>query len=254
MGVRSRRVLCTVMAGFMLAAILASCTFSNDIPLNANPDVAAFALKHNISYAAYPESLIDLLERNPETKDFVLNYPLLSQEIQTIDLAQYANSESVPLFLQWDTRWGYLPYGSDMAAITGCGPVCLSMAAFYLTGDEQFSPDNMIAFAADNGYYSPGNGSSWTLISEGGEKLGFQVTELPLDKDRIFKSLSSGEPVICVVGPGDFTSSGHFLVMTGIENGMLRINDPNSIENSSKLWDYEQIKGQIKNLWSIKIK
>ena len=38
------------------------------------------------------------------------------------------------------------------------------------------------AFASDNGYYVPGSGSSWTLISEGGVKLGFDVKELPLDE------------------------------------------------------------------------
>lgn len=235
----------------VLSILLTSCAFLNDIPLNANPDIAAFARKHNIPYSAYPESLIALLESNPETKEFVLNYPLLSQETKPVDLDQYKDSPSVPLFLQWDMQWGYLPYGSDMAAITGCGPVCLSMVAFYLTEDQNFSPDHMIQFATDNGYYAPGYGSSWTLISEGGKRLGFDVTELPLDKNRILNSLSADKPVICVMGPGDFTTSGHFIVITGTENGMLKINDPNSIEKSAKLWDYEQIKNQIKNLWSI---
>lgn len=244
------------IAGFFCVLVVicsfASCSLFTDIPADANPKIAAFALEHKIPYSAYPETLIKLLESNPETEEFVLNYPLLSQKEQIIDLTEYKNQNVVPLFLQWDTRWGYLTYGSDMAAITGCGPVCLSMAAFYLTGDEQYSPDKMIEFAASNGYYSQGNGSSWTLISEGAEKLGFDVTELPLDKGTLFYRLSEGEPVICVMGPGDFTASGHFLVMTGIEDGKIKINDPNSKENSAKLWEYEQIKSQIKNLWSIK--
>ena len=236
----------------VISMLFASCSLFFDIPADANPKIAAFAREHRIPYSAYPKTLIELLENNPETEEFVLNYPLLSQQEQIIDLTEYQNHTTIPLFLQWDTRWGYLTYGSDMAAITGCGPVCLSMAAFYLTGDTQFSPDKMIKFAASNGYYSQGNGSSWTLISEGAEKLGFDVTELPLDKGTLFHRLSEGEPVICVMGPGDFTTSGHFLVMTGIDDGKIKINDPNSKENSSKLWEYEQIKDQIKNLWSIK--
>jgi hypothetical protein len=39
--------------------------------------------------------------------------------------------------------------------------------------------------------------------------------------------------------------------MVGYENGMIRVNDPNSIANSQKLWSYEQIEGQIRNLWVI---
>ena len=220
--------------------------------MNGNATILAFARKNNISYSAYPESLIQLFERNPETENFVLEYPLEHNKQQEIDLSEYVNSKTVPLFMQWDQRWGYLPYGSDVAGLTGCGPVCLSMAAFYLTGDEAYSPDKLITFAIKNGYVSAGNGSSWTLISEGGVKLGFDVTEIPLDENRIIRNLEVDNPIICVVGPGDFTTAGHYIVICGYENGMLRINDPNSIANSNKLWSYEQIKDQIRNLWVIR--
>lgn len=210
-----------------------------------------YARENGLSYWSYPKSLVELLERNPGTEQFVLEYPTASKETFAIDLTAEIESTTVPLFLQWDQRWGYMQYGSDFAAVTACGPVCLSMAAVYLTSDISYSPDAMIQFASDNGYYVPGSGSSWTLISEGGEKLGFQVTELPLDENRIQKALDAGTPVICVVGPGDFTTTGHFLVMVGYEDGMIRINDPNSRDNSNTLWAYDDIKDQIRNLWSI---
>ena len=38
--------------------------------------------------------------------------------------------------------------------------------------------------------------------------------------------------------------------MTGWEDGGIRLNDPNSRENSEKLWPYENIAGQIRNLWA----
>lgn len=217
----------------------------------AGRKILNYAKSQGLSLRDYPQSLVDLLERNPETEQFVLEYPTASKKTYSIDLSEYTESETVPLLMQWDQRWGYLQYGSDVAGLTACGPVCLSMAAIYLTGDTSFSPDAMIRFAAENQYYVEGAGSSWTLISQGGKKLGFDVTELPLDENRIRKSLEAGLPVIFVVGPGDFTSTGHFLVMTGYENGKIRINDPNSKSNSDKLWEYDQIKGQIRNLWSI---
>ncbi len=239
----------------LIIGVVACFIIQNNIyrfPENANRDIEAFAKENKLTYEDYPQSLIELLERNPETKDFVLHYPLLSNQEVSVDLSEYKNTEDVPLFLQWDKQWGYIVYGEDIAGITACGPLCLSMAAFYLTGDEAYSPDNMIRFAQVNDYCVPGSGSSWTLISEGGVKLGFDVTEIPLDKDRILRNLEVDNPIICVMGPGDFTTTGHFIVLSGLEDGMLRVNDPNSIENSSKLWDYETIKDQIRNIWVIR--
>ena len=212
--------------------------------------VKAYAEEMGISYGEYPQSLIDLMERNPEATDFVLHYPFRQEE--DIDMSGFDRSGGVPLMMQWDTRWGYMKYGSDVVGLTGCGPVCLAMAGYYVTGDEKFAPDNMVEFALDNGYCSYGNGSSWTLISEGGVKLGLDVTEIPLVKQRIMDNLEAGNPIICAMGPGDFTSSGHYIVLVGTEDGMIRVNDPNSRANSEKLWTYEQMESQFRNLWVIK--
>ena len=94
--------------------------------------------------------------------------------------------------------------------------------------------------------------TSWTLISEGGVKLGLDVTEIPLVEKRMKDNLEVGNPIICAMGAGDFTSSGHYIVLVGLEDGKFRVNDPNSPEKSSMLWSYEQIQGQIRNLWVIR--
>lgn len=213
--------------------------------------VMTYAKAHGYRLRDWPESLIALLDRNPETEDFVLSYPAEHDLVQKVDVSAELSDDDVPLFLQWDKRWGYLQYGSDVAGLTGCGPTCLSMVACYLTGDAAHSPDNMIQFALDNGYCSPGNGSSWTLISQGAAKLGLTATELPLVKKTILSHLEAGHPVICAMGPGTFTSTGHFIVMTGLEDGLIRVNDPNSREKSQMLWDYEEICDEIRNLWVI---
>lgn len=211
--------------------------------------VKAYAEEMGIFYSKYPESLIELLERNPETEDFVLNYPFRGDV--AVEAFAPDRAEGVPLLMQWDKRWGYLKYGSDVVGITGCGPLCLSMAGYYVTGSEDFAPENMVAFARKNGYYSAGNGSSWTLISEGGAKLGLKVTEIPLVKKKILDNLEAGNPIICAMGKGDFTTTGHYIVLVGVEDGLLRVNDPNSYANSEKLWSYEQLESQFRNLWVI---
>lgn len=210
--------------------------------------VKTFADQQGISYGEYPQSLIDLYGRNPETENFVLNYPF--RQSQEVALSAF-DRETVPLFLQWDPLWGYEKYGSSYLAITGCGPTCLAMVGYYLTGDAAFSPDQVAAFAEKNGYYQSGYGSSWKLISQGSQKLGLTATELPLVKKKMVTALEEGCPIILAMGPGDFTTTGHYIVLTGVTDDGFTVNDPNSRENSGRLWRYEELEGQIRNIWKL---
>ena len=227
----------------------ASNAASDEPSSDATETIAAFAQEHNLTLSDWPDSLLELLEKNPEAADFVLNYPLKKDLCPEIDLHEYTDCSEVPLFLQWDERWGYTVYGDNIMGLSGCGPTCLSMVCVYLLNDPQYSPRYIADFAQENGYCVPGNGSSWTLISEGGVMLGLDVIEIPLDEDRIIRNLEVGNPVVCIMGPGDFTSTGHFIVMTGYEDGKIKVNDPNSPDRSNMLWDYDAIKDQIRNLW-----
>ena len=71
-------------------------------------------------------------------------------------------------------------------------------------------------------------------------------------KKRMTDNLEVGNPIICAMGAGDFTSTGHYIVITGLKDGMFVVNDPNSVENSEMLWSYERIEDQIRNLWVIR--
>ena len=71
-----------------------------------------------------------------------------------------------------------------------------------------------------------------------------------MSRDEIFAELESGHPIICSMRPGDFTSTGHFIVLVGIEDGKIRVNDPNSRVRSGQLWEYETLEYQINNLWA----
>jgi len=217
-------------------------------PTEAEQLVHAYADMAKIPYGKYPKDLIALLETSPEAKDFVLDYPI--REGITVDLSAYEKN-TVPLFLQWDPMWGYEKYGSSYLAVTGCGPACLAMAGYYLTGEESMNPLTVAEFAEGSGYYAKGYGSSWTLISEGAEKLGLTAKELPLVKKKMVDAVENGNPVILAMGKGDFTTTGHYIVLTAVEDGAFRVNDPNSRERSGKLWTYEQLEKQIRNIWAI---
>lgn len=199
----------------------------------------------------YPESLLKLLEKNPETKDFVMNYPENKDKHVDIDISKEVTKGKIPLFLQWDERWGYETYGDDFLALTGCGPTCLSMVRCGLSGDSTWNPYKTARMAENGGYYVSGSGSSWDLMTRGAAELGLNYEEVIFDEEHIKAALEAGKPIICVVGPGDFTDNGHFLVLTGVdEEGKIILNDPNSRIRSGETWDISQLMRQIKNLWT----
>ena len=250
--VRALLIVSLLINIILLLILLISCSnqeSSNSSYSDADKIISAFSKEHQLELSDWPDNLRELLEKNPEAEEFVLQYPLIKDETPDIDLSEYVGSSEVPLFLQWDERWGYSMYGDNMMGLSGCGPTCLSMVCVYILDDAKYSPLYIADFAQQNGYCVPGNGSSWTLISEGGILLGLDVTEIPLDENRIIRNLEAGNPIICIMGPGDFTTSGHYIVMTGYEDGKIKVNDPNSPARSDMLWDYDSIKDQIRNLW-----
>jgi hypothetical protein len=77
------------------------------------------------------------------------------------------------------------------------------------------------------------------------------VRELPLVKKKMTGALEEGNLIILAMGEGDFTSSGHYILLTGVEEGGFRVHDPNSRERSGRLWTYEQLEHQIRNIWAV---
>ena len=196
----------------------------------------------------YPEQLIELLQNNEETADFVFDYPEKKDTAPADTVGEVVQGQ-VPLLLQWDERWGYAFYADDMIAVNGCGPTAIAMVAAGLTGDNTVTPYKVAQFSAGNGYYAGDSGTSWTLMTDGAQQFGIYGEEMGLSEDEVFSALENGHPIICSMRPGDFTTTGHFFVLTGIEDGKIQVNDPNSRVRSEKLWDYSRLEYQINNLW-----
>lgn len=196
----------------------------------------------------YPEQLIELLKSNEETVDFVFDYPEKKDTTPADTVGEVVQGQ-IPLLLQWDERWGYAFYADDMIAVNGCGPTAIAMVAAGLTGDNTVTPYKVAQFSAENGYYAGDSGTSWTLMTDGAQQFGIYGEEMGLSEGEVFSALENGHPIICSMRPGDFTTTGHFIVLTGIEDGKIRVNDPNSRVRSERLWDYSKLEYQINNLW-----
>ncbi len=217
-----------------------------------DPKVAAEM--ENLREAGTPESLVALYGRNPDARDFVMAYGTEANVSHTIDLTNEISQGDIPLFYQWDKRWGYEEYGDDMMALNGCGPTCLSMVACGLSGSGTYDPLTVAEMAENGGYYTNGYGSSWTMMSELPYQMGLNVREVVFEEAPIRKELESGHPIICAMGAGDFTSTGHFIVLKGVdEDGNIIVNDPNSYTNSSHTWELSEIMPQVRNLWGYEL-
>lgn len=199
-----------------------------------------------------PQILKDLLARNSETYDFVSGYPGATPG--EIDLSADYTPGQIPALLQWDTRWGYGLYGGngveDLMGLSGCGPTALSMVAVGLTGNLDYHPWAVAQYADSAGFAVPGAGTAWSLMSQGSAHFGLRAREVPLWEDDMIGALLDGEPIICCVGPGDFTTKGHFIVLYAYEDGQFWLHDPNSRENSGHGWSYETLEPQILALWA----
>ena len=199
----------------------------------------------------YPKQLKELALKNEEALEFVYDYPAEHVKEHTIDLTEEASMDSVPLFVQWDKRWGYEKYSGNFFAASGCGPTTLSMVVVYLTHNREASPIAVAKYSKEAGYSVDGSGSSWTLISEGCMHYGVKAKAVALDESRMKAELDEGHPIVVNVGLGDFTDTGHFMVITGYDDEGFSINDPNSIEKSGKRWLFKNISSQIRAVWSM---
>ncbi len=158
---------------------------------------------------------------------------------------------TVPSLFQRDAQWASLSYGDGTMGTHGCGPTCLSMAYIGLTGKTDKDPGAMALFSEKNGYIDAGI-TSWALMGDGARQLGLRSQELGASAEAVLGELAAGHPVICSVGPGDFTTEGHFIVLTAADTaGNVTVNDPNSIERSQRTWDIQGILGQCRNLWAL---
>lgn len=200
----------------------------------------------------YPKELLELVVNNEETIPFVSNYlKHIDDEKSTGAITAEELELGIPLLQQWDQRWGYVTYGDNIIAINGCGPTCMSMVYTGLTKNVDKTPADMADFCIENSYYAADNGTSWMFMTKGAETLGLISEKITVNERTITECLNNGKPVICSMMPGDFTTTGHFIVLRGITNeGRLLINDPNNIARSNQEWDMETVLQQIRAAWS----
>ena len=215
---------------------------------------AAWIIAHTDEYAVDGESIqykmLKLAATEPVARKFVRDWP----ERYSQDKGEPADATwegVVPHFYQWDQRWGYTVYCNTTFAATGCCPTSMAMVVAALSGSSEVTPYDMGVLAQEWGYMDAYNGTDTGFVFVAADHFGLNCEQISTSVSSVTGALAAGQVLICNVGPGDFTTGGHFIVLTGLDaNGDIIVNDPYSAERSAKTWDPDNVMVQTKALFA----
>ena len=174
------------------------------------------------------------------------------------------NKQPVSYF-QTDPRWANVSYSAKGESTTigraGCGPTSMAMV-LATWADPSVTPKTECAWALKNGFKAPHQGTYYSYFVPAAKRYG--LTCYQVNSARIYGNANStahttaknavdnGDLVIACMGEGLWTSSGHYIVVYGIEGNMVYINDPASSKIARTHGNYLVFKQQVKYYWVIK--
>ena len=196
-----------------------------------------------------PEAEQKLLVNNKDATQYILGY-LAGQKATPFEEGETVEiNRKYPYYIQWDKRWAYDKLGETNIAIGGCGPTCVAMALSGVLDDKSITPKNIAEKEDANGYFTDA-GTKWSFFDYIAKEYGVNSTGVPLNKEAMKSALSKGHPIIVSVHPGKFTTVGHIILITAVDNdGNFIINDPNSYTRTLKKWSYDELKTEIVAMW-----
>lgn len=202
-------------------------------------------------YAFAPSYIREKAYYTPEAIAWPAEYFYYHNKIFDKSIVNDVTEGEFPVLLQWDKRWGYELYGTNFMGNNGCGPTALTIVYAGLTGKTDWNPYSLAMYSIEHDLYVPNVGTKWIFMEEGGAYLGLTVDKIGEELELARPALEAGKVLVCKVGPGDFTSGGHFIVVTKLlEDNQVEVRDPNSRDKSAVTWDFDQIIGQTDYVWA----
>lgn len=169
-------------------------------------------------------------------------------------------------YLQTDSRWANKDYSAKGESTTigkaGCGPTACAMVVATLA-DFLVTPYDACKWSKEHGYKALNQGTYYSFINAYLGAYGIQSAQL--NSANIYGNLSAaahktalnqinaGNWVICCMGKGNWTSSGHFILWYGIDGDTVLIRDPNSTKAARVRSSLSLLRSQVKYYWSVNV-
>lgn len=167
-------------------------------------------------------------------------------------------------FLQTDPRWGSLDYSAKGEQTTigasGCGPTAMAMVLATWV-DKSVNPKTECAWALAHGFKAPHQGTYYGYFEEAGRRYGLNTYRLNYTNlygnatsayhAQAKDALDRGALVIACMGKGNWTRSGHYVLVWKIVGNVVYINDPASTKPVRTRGAYSLFKQQVKYYWVI---
>lgn len=136
--------------------------------------------------------------------------------------------------------------GGSTIQAAGCGPTAVAVCYSSLTGKKANVP-KMCDQAYKHGWYYTGQGCSHGVVAGLSKLYGLNCKGLGYSQNAVEKALRAGHPVVALMGPGDFTDSGHFVVLTRmVGKDKVKVADVGSRANTYKTWSLKKVVRQGK--------
>lgn len=138
-------------------------------------------------------------------------------------------------FLQYDEEWNSKPYTitnnpTQTIGSSGCGPTTAAMVLNYYV-DDSITPIDTSKFAINNNHRTINDGTAWSYYKDIANEYDLDFKQTSSSKDALQWMNSKSDPlIVCSMGPGLWTSQGHYILLWDIENDIAYINDPYSEE------------------------
>lgn len=169
-------------------------------------------------------------------------------------------------YKQTDPRWKTNSYAVDGERSTigsaGCGPTALAdcLGAIVST---YIDPLTLAAWSRDHNYKVKNSGTSYNFFVPCAADYGVKVRRLNTSNvygkltdavhAQVLAELRAGNWIIACMGKGIWTSSGHYVVAYGCQNGNVYINDPASNKAVRACNKWLTFISQVKYYWVVEV-
>lgn len=170
--------------------------------------------------------------------------------VKTTTPASGTNTVQPVDYKQGDKRWKSVPYtitGSSSQTIgsSGCGPT--SMADIMATWiDKNITPVEMCAYAIKHGFRTKNNGTAWEFFKSIATAYGYTGFVQTKSMASCRNAIKAGAFVVASMGPGYWTSGGHYICLWMTDDTYMYANDPaSSTRKKQKLGPFEEQRKQF---------